>query len=99
MRRAVTIALPVVAITVLLIGAFLERSPGDLMWVPLVAASTAVGSLLWYRRAGGPIGPLLAFVGASVAVEVALSGYVQRATTDGLPAANWVAWVFQSTML
>ena len=98
MRRALAIALPIVAVAVLLFGAVLERSPGDLMWVPLVAVSTAVGSLLWYRRAGGAIGPLLAFVGASVAAEVALSGYVRRATGSGLPASDWVALVFQSAI-
>jgi signal transduction histidine kinase len=98
MRRALAIALPIVAVAVLLLGAVLERSPGDLMWVLLVAASTAVGSLLWYRRVGRSIGPLLTFVGASVAVEVALSGYVHRATGAGLPAADWVAWAFQSAI-
>ena len=98
MRRTLAIAIPIASIALLLAGGTLERSPGDLMWVPLVAASTGVGALLWYRRAGRALGPLFAFVGASVALDVALSGYVHEAAIDDLPGANWVAWVFQSAI-
>jgi signal transduction histidine kinase len=98
MRRTLAIAIPITSVALLLAGAALERSPGDLMWVPLVAASTGVGALLWYRRAGRALGPLFAFVGASVALDVALSGYVHQAAIDDLPGANWVAWVFQSAI-
>jgi len=98
MRRTLAIAIPITSVALLLAGAALERSPGDLMWVPLVVASTGVGALLWYRRAGRALGPLFAFVGASVALDVALSGYVHQAAIDDLPGANWVAWVFQSAI-
>jgi len=98
MRRTLAVAIPIGSVALLLAGAALERSPGDLMWVPLVAASTGVGALLWYRGAGGAIGPLFAFVGASVALDVVFSGYVHQATIGDLPGANWVAWVFQSAI-
>jgi len=98
MRRTLAIAIPIASVALLLAGAVLERSPGDLMWVPLVAASTGVGALLWHRRAGRALGPLFAFVGASIALDVALSGYVHQATIDDLPGADWVAWVFQSAI-
>ena len=98
MRRTLAVAIPIGSVALLLAGAALERSPGDLMWVPLVVASTGVGALLWYRRAGRALGPLFAFVGASVALDVALSGYVHQAAIDDLPGANWVAWVFQSAI-
>ncbi len=98
MRRAVAVAIPIGSIALLLTGAALARSPRDLMWVPLVATSTVVGALLWYRRAGRAIGPLFAFLGASVALDVAMSGYVHQATIGDLPGARWVAWVFQSAI-
>lgn len=98
MRRAVAVTVPIGAVALLVVGAILEASPGDLVWIPLVAASTVVGSLLWYRRAGGAVGPLLALIGISVALDVAVSGYVHQAVGDDLPAANWAAWFFQSAI-
>jgi len=97
-RRAVAAAIPIVSTVALVVGALLEGSPRDLMWLPLVAAATAVGALLWYRRAGRAIGPLLMFVGASVALDIALRGYAQDATTHGFPGAAWAGWVFQSSI-
>ncbi len=98
MRRAVAVAIPVVSTVVLVVGVLLERSPSDLMWAPLVVASTAVGALLWYRRAGRAIGPLLILAGASVALDIVLSGYVHQATEHDLPGAAWAAWLFQSAI-
>ena len=98
MRRALAVAIPVVSLAVLVAGSLFEDTPSDLMWIPLVAASTAVGALLWYRRAGRSIGPLLMFVGASVAVDIALLGYVHQATARDLPGVGWVALVFQSAI-
>src|SRR3954467_6161128 len=59
MRRIVAVAIPIVSTAVLVAGALVEDTPSDLKWIPLVAASTAVGALLWYRRAGRAIGPPL----------------------------------------
>jgi signal transduction histidine kinase len=98
MRRAFAVAIPVVSLAVLVAGAMLEEEPSDLMWIPLVAASTAVGALLWYRRAGRAIGPLLMFVGATVAVDIALRGYAHQATARNLPGVGWVGLVFQSAI-
>jgi signal transduction histidine kinase len=63
-----------------------------------VVASTGVGALLWYRRAGRALGPLFAFVGASIALDIALSGYVHQSSISSLPGAAWVAWLFQSAI-
>ena len=98
MRRAVAIAIPVTGLVVLIAGAELGGSPGDLMWVPLVVASTSVGALLWYRRAGGAVGPLLAFVGLSIPIDIALSAYAREAPVHGLPGADVAAWLFQSSI-
>jgi signal transduction histidine kinase len=98
MRRIVATAVPVVSTVVLVAGVLLGGTPSDLMWTPLVIASTAVGGLLWYRRAGRAIGPLLMLVGASVALDIALSGYVHQATEHHLAGAAWAAWLFQSAI-
>ena len=98
MRRTLAIAIPIASTALLIAGVALERSPGDLMWVPLVVASTGVGALLWYRRAGRALGPLFAFVGASIALDIALSGYVHQSSISSLPGAAWVAWLFQSAI-
>jgi hypothetical protein len=94
-RRVIAVAVPIVSTVILVAGALLEGGPSDLMWIPLVAASSAVGSLLWYRRAGRAIGPLLMFVGASVALDIAMLGYVHQAGAQDLPGAAWVATAFQ----
>src|SRR3954464_4486857 len=98
MRRIVAVAIPIVSTAVLVAGALVEDTPSDLKWIPLVATSTAVGALLWYRRAGRAIGPLLMFVGASVALDIALLGYVHQAKTHGLPGVAWGGWLFQSAI-
>ena len=98
MRRIVAVAIPVVSTAVLIAGALFEGSPDDLVWIPLVAASSAVGALLWYRRAGRAIGPLLVFVGASVALDIALLGYAHQARTHSLPGVGWVGSAFQSAI-
>src|SRR5512133_715987 len=98
MRRAIATIVPVVSTGVVIAGAALEGAPSDLMWVPLVAASSAVGALLWYRRAGRAIGPLLMLVGASVALDIGMLGYVHQARAHDLPGAPWVATAFQSAI-
>jgi signal transduction histidine kinase len=98
MRRAFAVAMPLVSIAVLATGAAVGGSWRDLIGLPLVAASSVVGALLWYRRAGRSIGPLLMFVGASVALDAALSGYARAATSHDLPGAGWAAWSFQSAI-
>src|SRR3954462_1575309 len=98
MRRIVAVAIPIVSTAVLVAGALVEDTPSDLKWIPLVATSTAVGALLWYRRAGRTIGPLLMFVGASVALDIALLGYAHQAAAHDLPGVPWVGLIFQSAI-
>jgi len=98
MRRTVALAIPVASVVVLIGGAALSGSARDLIWLPLVLASGAVGALLWYRRAGRSIGPLLMFVGVSVAADAVLSGYAHAAAAHDLAGGAWAAWLFQSAI-
>jgi len=98
MKRLVAVTLPIVSTAVLIVGAQLEGSPRDLMWIPLVAACGTVGAVLWYPGAGRTIGPLLMFVGASVALDIALLAYAHQAAAHDLPGVPWVGLIFQSAI-
>lgn len=100
MRRAVAIGIPVLSAALLIVAASMEQAAGEssldtLVWLPLIAACAGVGSLLWYRRAGGVLGFLFIVTGAVIACSVLLQGYAGFAIAESLPGAAWAAWAFQ----
>ena len=98
MRRLIAIAIPILAVVVLVGAAVLERSWEPIVWVPLSLAAAAVGALLWHRRAGGWLGPLFIVMGVSTPITELASAYANAAVDRGLPGGPWAAWFFQGSI-
>ena len=103
MRRTIAVCIPVVACLVLLGAGSLEGWAGKsqigiIGWIPLSLACAGVGSLLWYRRAGGVLAALFLFMGLFLPMGVAVNAYADAARVHGLPAAAWAAWWFQASI-
>jgi signal transduction histidine kinase len=98
MRKALALAFPTIAVILLGAAALLGKSAEPLVWLPLSLAAAAVGGLLWYRRAGGPIGALFVTVGLSIPVNQLVGAYARAAPTRDLPAGAWAAVLFQATV-
>ncbi len=98
MRRIVAIAIPIIAVAMLVGTAVLERSWEPIVWVPLSLAAAAVGALLWHRRAGGSLGPLFVVLGLSTPITELAAAYAAAAPGRGLPGGPWAAWFFQGSI-
>jgi signal transduction histidine kinase len=103
MRRAVAIAFTAASLFALVVavGLALEAGKGlfdALTWVPLTIACAVVGSVLWYRRAGGVLGCLFIFFGLALPIGDGVGAYSRVATAHDLPGAAWSAWFFQASL-
>jgi signal transduction histidine kinase len=101
-RRGIAIAVPVLSLVLLAVSAGLNRWAGlpfvdPLIWLPLSLACASVGSLLWYRRAGGVLGALFILNGLAIPAGGVVEAYAHAAIAHGLPAA-WAAWLFQVSL-
>ncbi|MGZ4132072.1 MAG: histidine kinase [Actinomycetota bacterium] len=98
MRRAVAVGGPIGASALAVVATALGADPRQLMWLPFIVACTGVGSLLWYRRAGGMLAGLFLFTGVSTALNGVLQAYADAGMTHRLPGAAWTAWAFQMSI-
>ncbi len=98
MRRVVAVGGPIGASALAVIATALGADPSQLMWLPFIVACTGVGSLLWYRRAGGVLAGLFLFTGVSTALNGVLQAYADAGMTHRLPGAAWAAWAFQMSI-
>ena len=103
MRRTIAGGIPVVACLVLIGAGALEGWAGKsqigiLGWIPLSLACAGVGSLLWYRRAGGVLAALFLFMGLFLPIGVTVNAYADAARVHDLPGAAWAAWWFQASI-
>ena len=103
MRRAAAIVFLVAPPLVLLIACVLNAWAGrrwvdPLLWAPLAFACAAVGSVLWFRRAGGAIAGLFIYMGIGLPIGILVEGYAEAAIKHGLAGASWAAVLFQASL-
>jgi signal transduction histidine kinase len=97
-RRTLALAAPVLALGILSVSAVVEHRPWGLVFAPLAFSCTAVGAMLWLRRANGVMAGLFLFSGIMTTVSVSAEAYAREAAARHLADASWVAWGFQATL-
>ncbi|MGZ4110640.1 MAG: sensor histidine kinase [Actinomycetota bacterium] len=90
--------MPFLVLVFLLVATLLSRDAGELLFAPLAVACAAVGSVLWYRRAGTVIPTLFVFTGLTIAASELVGAYANAAPRLNLPGASWAAWAFQCSL-